>query len=443
MKSISKYKQWLKNLTLDSNSNNITNNTTHSISTPSLTTTLSTRTTSISSNDWRTLSPDQPPLPTLFSHSEATTVTPGAGLAPMFEHRPFAFTPLTTALQNQQHHYRHSPFLSDTCSRPLDPILEENESSEIMTSKVSTNNDSALNTNIPSPISSTSSSAYPSVQTKSKSEHEPSSSRPETQQQEPQRTSTSSNSSNGSVVSCGSPPLTINTIWHHQRQSSDEIGSSSPMIGNELQCKRKFSKMVQATYRFQSKTNIPSYMQAIFEKDQVHGIRLILSNGQQSHCPFTGNPQYIPPEMFIRQSCSGGLSDVWVLGISLYRMLVGNYPFKATDDRKLVSKMLHADFSIPDHLSEDVKDLLRRMLAPEQSRASLDLVMFHPWLKPYRIVISTASSSVPSPRISLRINKKKRKPKWQRIINKTFRFLFLGPYPPPTRPYRELAHLGK
>lgn len=34
----------------------------------------------------------------------------------------------------------------------------------------------------------------------------------------------------------------------------------------------------------------------------------------------------------------------------------------------------------------DVKDLLRRLLAPDSTRASLDLIIFHPWLKPYQII---------------------------------------------------------
>jgi serine/threonine protein kinase len=169
--------------------------------------------------------------------------------------------------------------------------------------------------------------------------------------------------------------------------------------------------------------------------------------------------------MFIRASYTRGASDIWVLGISLYRMLVGSYPFKATNDRKLIEKMLNADFVIPDHFSEgkitsapflhrtthlsygiDVKDLLRRMLAPEQSRASLDLIMFHPWLKPYRMVVLPTVSPTVAPPIAAASSQPKTqnpKPKWRRLIKKTCRVILLGPYPPPTRPYRELAHLGR
>lgn len=44
--------------------------------------------------------------------------------------------------------------------------------------------------------------------------------------------------------------------------------------------------------------------------------------------------------------------DVWVLGISLYRMLVGKYPFSANNDRRLFNKMQQGDFSIPQELSD-------------------------------------------------------------------------------------------
>lgn len=57
--------------------------------------------------------------------------------------------------------------------------------------------------------------------------------------------------------------------------------------------------------------------------------------------------------------------------------------------------------------SVDVKDLLKCLLAPDSTRASLDLIIFHPWLKPYQIIPKektptpaeaiTASEPVPSP----------------------------------------------
>ena len=40
------------------------------------------------------------------------------------------------------------------------------------------------------------------------------------------------------------------------------------------------------------------------------------------------------------------------MGIWLYRMLVGKYPYNAPNDRKLFIKMGHGDFTLPCHLSE-------------------------------------------------------------------------------------------
>lgn len=45
------------------------------------------------------------------------------------------------------------------------------------------------------------------------------------------------------------------------------------------------------------------------------------------------------------------LVDVWILGVSLYRMLVGKFPFNAANDRQMFKKMLHAGFSVPPELS--------------------------------------------------------------------------------------------
>lgn len=61
--------------------------------------------------------------------------------------------------------------------------------------------------------------------------------------------------------------------------------------------------------------------------------------------------QYIPPELSSRRAYQCDLVDVWVLGISLYRILVGKYPFHANNDRRLFNKMQYADFGIPSHLS--------------------------------------------------------------------------------------------
>lgn len=98
----------------------------------------------------------------------------------------------------------------------------------------------------------------------------------------------------------------------------------------------------------------------------------------------------------------------------------------------------------------DVKDLLRRMLAPIGTRASLDLVLFHPWLKQQGMDSSIAClsySNYSSHSGSHRnITMQQQDPPTAKC--KPFKPLLhlltliaYGPYRPPKGPYRELASL--
>ncbi|KAG0194591.1 hypothetical protein DFQ28_008849 [Apophysomyces sp. BC1034] len=259
--------------------------------------------------------------------------------------------------------------------------------------------------------------------------------------------SSSTDSSTSSVASYHPPPT-----W-----PKGEPQFRSNIVGDESKCKRKFAKMVQSAHRFglDHRDEMPTEMKLLFDSnDNIDRMRLMLK-GQTEYHKFSGNPQYIPPELSIQKTYNSEMTDVWVLGISLYRMLAGAYPFSASNDRRLFRKMLYADFRIPAELSEDAKDLLRRMLAPDPSRASLDLVMFHPWLKPYKVLADPPSEQPPpslppsaplpppvTPPERVAQQKKKRKTV-KRVLFRAMFFLVEGPYPPPKQPYRELAHLGK
>ncbi|KAG0170923.1 hypothetical protein DFQ30_001766 [Apophysomyces sp. BC1015] len=223
---------------------------------------------------------------------------------------------------------------------------------------------------------------------------------------------------------------------------------------DEWQIKSKFVEIAQATIR--SDRPHPTKVVVRFDAhDNVRTLVLSFADSQTREKSFYGNPQYIPPETAVHAIYHRERTDVWILGISLYRMLTGRYPFKASNDRLLFKKMLHADFTIPRHLSDDAKDLLRRMLTTDATRASLDLIMFHPWLKPFCLDIppNVRPTSLPQPspfpvppspiipQSPSTSTTNSPVGKMKTGLAKIFLFLIEGPYPPPRRPYQDLLHI--
>lgn len=95
-----------------------------------------------------------------------------------------------------------------------------------------------------------------------------------------------------------------------------------------------------------------------------------------------GCPAYVGPEILhTRPRYSGKAADVWSLGVVLYTMLVGRYPFQEAEPTLLFSKIRHGAFAIPGGLSPRARCLIRCLLrkAPAE-RLSTPGILLHPWL---------------------------------------------------------------
>ncbi|XP_028855046.1 tribbles homolog 3 [Denticeps clupeoides] len=95
-----------------------------------------------------------------------------------------------------------------------------------------------------------------------------------------------------------------------------------------------------------------------------------------------GCPAYVGPEILnSRHSYSGKAADVWSLGVVLYTMLVGRYPFQDVEPAALFSKIRRGVYTIPDTLSARAKSLVCCMLrkVPSQRLEASDILL-HPWL---------------------------------------------------------------
>ena len=96
-----------------------------------------------------------------------------------------------------------------------------------------------------------------------------------------------------------------------------------------------------------------------------------------------GTAYYVAPEILMgdyNEKC-----DIWSAGVILYIFLSGDPPFNGPNDTAIYNKISQMKFSFPEkkwrNISNEAKDLIIHMLAPEKERYNAKQVLAHPWFK--------------------------------------------------------------
>lgn len=93
-----------------------------------------------------------------------------------------------------------------------------------------------------------------------------------------------------------------------------------------------------------------------------------------------GSPCYAPPEMIGGKSYKGISADIWSSGIILFMMLTGHLPFNELTNKKLYNKILNGKYTIPKDLSEEAKNLIKKILEVNpKKRITIEQIKQHPW----------------------------------------------------------------
>lgn len=94
-------------------------------------------------------------------------------------------------------------------------------------------------------------------------------------------------------------------------------------------------------------------------------------------------PAYVGPEILSSQaSYSGKAADVWSLGVALFTMLAGHYPFQDSEPALLFGKIRRGAFALPQGLSAPARCLVRCLLRREPAeRLTASGILLHPWLR--------------------------------------------------------------
>lgn len=86
------------------------------------------------------------------------------------------------------------------------------------------------------------------------------------------------------------------------------------------------------------------------------------SRSNQKLSNYCGTPPYMAPEITLKCPYFGEPADMWALGIILYLMLVGKFPFRATSEKELYRIIQQGKFEVGEGLSVEAKDMLSRLL---------------------------------------------------------------------------------
>lgn len=96
-----------------------------------------------------------------------------------------------------------------------------------------------------------------------------------------------------------------------------------------------------------------------------------------------GSARYAPPELLAGAMYKGPPLDIWALGIILFVMLSGDFPWKMQDDGyNLMSEVTSGRYQLPPFVSQQAAALIRSILIldPDQ-RPTASQLLDHPWFQ--------------------------------------------------------------
>lgn len=113
------------------------------------------------------------------------------------------------------------------------------------------------------------------------------------------------------------------------------------------------------------------------------GLAKQTKNQNQNMTTIAGTPYFIAPEVLKGQY--GHECDIWSLGVVLFMILSGKYPFDGAGRAEVFSKIQTGAFSFPskpfDNISDECKDLIKKMITVDRKkRLSAAKCLKHPWL---------------------------------------------------------------
>lgn len=88
------------------------------------------------------------------------------------------------------------------------------------------------------------------------------------------------------------------------------------------------------------------------------------------------------PEIVQKKEYDGRAVDMWALGVLLFAMLTGTFPFRGISETDLYYKIQRGQFKVPEFVSKDAKRVIHKMLEVDyRKRITAKELIKEPWIK--------------------------------------------------------------
>ncbi|XP_028617175.1 putative sperm motility kinase W, partial [Grammomys surdaster] len=103
-----------------------------------------------------------------------------------------------------------------------------------------------------------------------------------------------------------------------------------------------------------------------------------------------GRRGFEAPELVLEEPYDGRKTDVWSLGVTLYFVTTGYYPFTGNTMKEMENKIIMGTYKIPPNFSAQLENLIHQLftVSPEM-RPSIEDIERHPWIRKCDINIPT------------------------------------------------------
>ncbi|KAK9072616.1 hypothetical protein SSX86_009051 [Deinandra increscens subsp. villosa] len=94
-----------------------------------------------------------------------------------------------------------------------------------------------------------------------------------------------------------------------------------------------------------------------------------------------GTPVFTAPECCLGLTYHGKAADTWAVGVTLYCMILGQYPFLGDTLQDTYDKIVNDSIWLPAGINPLLKNLLEGLLCKDPTqRLTLEMVAVHPWV---------------------------------------------------------------